>query len=181
MGMELGARFEIKSDRTWDIEIDLDYCETKEEAFGDAIDELIAGDNCLFPLVDDDIELVEVVCWSSDLNIIEFSSDINWISLFKNTFSRIYDLNQLNDDEDRTVALYLHRNGGYADLRDACCAARQQSYVMHKNESELIDQFIESENIKATVVPHLDHESILDEVWPDRVLMPDKKVLIMMD
>jgi len=180
MSLELGARFEVKFSRIHDCEIDLDYCETKDEAFENAIKEF-EEDDCPYVLTEDSIELVEIACWSSNRNIVGLEHDVDWKGMFENNFSHIYDLNQLKDDDDRVVALHLHTNGGYSNMRDACSVARQQSYVMYGDESELINRFVEAEDVKASVIMHLDHESILDYFWPDRINMPDGKILIMMD
>ncbi len=68
MSLELGARFEVKFSRIHDCEIDLDYCETKDEAFENAIKEF-EEDDCPYVLTEDSIELVEITCWSSNKNI----------------------------------------------------------------------------------------------------------------
>ena len=180
MSMELGATFRVKNDHTYDAEIDLDFCETRDEAYGNAITEIF-DNGYSHSLVDDDIELVEIICRSSDNNITEWISDINWSDLFINKFDCIHDLCQLKDDEDRSVALYLYRDGGYADLGDACNVARQQSYSMYQKKEDLIDIFIKVENISASSVEYLDHDKILDSFWEDRIDMPDGKVLIMSD
>ena len=59
MSLELGARFKVKHAiiLPYDCEIDLDFCETKDEAFENAITEL-KEDGCPLILTDGSIELV---------------------------------------------------------------------------------------------------------------------------
>lgn len=180
MSLELGARFRVKASHIHDCEIDLDYCKDKDEAFHNALAEF-EGDDCPYVLTDNSIELVEVTCWSSDKNIAGLEHQVNWMEMFEDNFAGIYDLNQLKDDDDRAVALHLHIDGGYANMVDACSVARQQSYVMHNDENAPLDNFVDMEGIKGSIAIHLDRESVLDTLWPSRIEMPDKKILIMMD
>jgi hypothetical protein len=154
------------------IEMDISDWDSQDEVLVEAVLQLEYED---IKVDEDDLKLEDVQIYTSNNNINSLEGGVDWKDLYAENYSHIKDFVDLPNDNDRVVALYLHIEEGLA-LDIACGEAKGNGNRIHKNEGEVVDEFIDMERIGPRVAKMIDAEKILDTHYPNRFRLPDGKV-----
>lgn len=152
------------------VEIDLDGTEDYKEVLSEAAETMDMD-----PSV---VELIDVYAYTSSTNLQALADDVEWGDLLteKGGMEVIIDFLAL-DEHNQIISLHLMNFHGI-NLRDAIDSRDDSFVTIYSNEDEIINSWLEMNDVPERVVWYLDNDLILKHDYPNREMLANGDIII---